>query len=62
MTVASTITIPPSESGLYKVDLSKPFERLGRKFVYKPGAEITVTLAVLEEMIEAGAVAHVTAG
>ena len=58
--MARTITIPPSESGFYKVELSKPFERPGRKFVYKPGAEIIVSLAVLEEMIAAEAVAHVT--
>ena len=59
MAVKKTITIPESESGLFKVDLSKSFER--NSFTYKPGADLTVKLPLLEEMIAAGVVANVLA-
>lgn len=50
---------PPSETGRFKVRLSRAFER--RKFTYKPGLEIVVSAALLEEMQAEGVVEHVVA-
>lgn len=51
--------LPPSESGRYKVRLSKSFPRRG--FTYKPGLDITVSAAILEEMQAEGVVENVIA-
>lgn len=56
MTVAA-ISYTQSESGRYRVELARSFER--RQFVYKPGTAITVNEALLEEMIQAEVVASV---
>lgn len=53
------ITYEVSASGFYDVNLSESFER--RKFVYKPGLDITVNREILDEMIEAKVVASVNA-
>lgn len=47
-------TYKKSKSGYYKVELSASHEVGG--FIYKPGADHTVSEAILEGMIEAGKV------
>lgn len=59
MAKAPTPANPPSDTGRYKVRLSRAFER--RKFTYKPGLEIEVSAALLEEMQAEGVVQHVIA-
>lgn len=51
------VTYKKTKSGRYSVELTKSFERRG--FIYKPGTKITVTEAILDEMIAGEVVGNV---
>lgn len=57
--MAKKITIPPSHSGYFKVELAQSFEHAA--FMYKPGGNTTVNLEILEAMIAEGVVTSVVA-